>query len=148
VKGPGVLRGYWGDDEATAAVLDPEGWLRTGDLVRRGPFGSIVFAGRKKDVIMRGGFSVYAVEVEAALEAHPDVLEAAVVPLPDDRLGEVPGAAVRLAPGVELEDIDLDAHAREHLARYKVPVRYVAVGELPRTGTRKVQRQAVVDLLT
>lgn len=148
VKGPGVLRGYWGDEEATEAVLDAGGWLRTGDLVRRGPLGSIVFAGRKKDVIMRGGFSVYAVEVEAALETHPDVLEAAVVPLPDDRLGEVPGAAVRLAPGVDLEGIDLDAHAREHLARYKVPVRYVAVEELPRTGTRKVQRQAVVDLLT
>ncbi len=147
VKGPGVLRGYWRDDEATAAVLDPDGWLRTGDLARRGAFGSILFAGRKKDVIMRGGFSVYAVEVEAALEEHPAVLEAAVVPLPDERLGEVPGAAVRLVDGMTLDDIDLDAHAREHLAPYKVPVRYVAVDELPRTGTRKVQRCQVVELL-
>ncbi len=147
VKGPGVLRGYWQDAEATAAVLDADGWLRTGDLVRRGPMRSIVFAGRKKDVIMRGGFSVYAVEVEAMLEEHPDVLEAAVVPLPDERLGEVPGAAVRLAEGVSLDDIDLDAHAREHLAHYKVPVRYVAVDDLPRTGTNKVQRREVVALL-
>jgi acyl-CoA synthetase (AMP-forming)/AMP-acid ligase II len=148
VKGPGLLAGYWHDDEATRAVLDEEGWLHTGDLARRGPFGTVTFAGRSKDVIMRGGFSVHAVEVEAVLEAHPDVLEAAVVPLPDERLGEVPGAAVRLVPGVSLDEAALDAHAREHLAHYKVPVRYVAVDELPRTGTRKVQRREVVALLT
>ncbi len=145
VRGPGVLRGYWQDDDATAEVLDADGWLRTGDLVRKGPMRTIVFAGRKKDVVMRGGFSVYAVEVEAVLESHPDVLEAAVVPLPDERLGEVPGAAVRLAEGVSLDDIDLDAHAREHLAHYKVPARYVAVDSLPRTGTRKVQRRELVS---
>ena len=147
VKGPGVLRGYWQDEEATAAVLDGEGWLHTGDLARRGPLGSIIFAGRKKDVIMRGGFSVYAVEVEAVLEDHPDVLEAAVVPLPDERLGEVPVAAVRLRDGVELDPAALDAHAREHLAHYKVPARYVAVDDLPRTGTNKVQRREVIALL-
>ncbi|MFP5576672.1 MAG: class I adenylate-forming enzyme family protein [Acidimicrobiia bacterium] len=147
VKGPGVLRGYWHDEAATAAVLDADGWLHTGDLARRGPLGSIVFAGRKKDVIMRGGFSVYAVEVEAVLEDHPDVLEAAVVPVPDGRLGEVPGAAVRLRDGVALDAMALDEHAREHLAHYKVPVRYVAVDHLPRTGTNKVQRREVVALL-
>ncbi|HEX4901241.1 MAG TPA: fatty acid--CoA ligase family protein, partial [Acidimicrobiales bacterium] len=148
VKGPGLLRGYWGDPAATRAVLDDDGWLHTGDLARRGPLGTVTFAGRSKDVIMRGGFSVYAVEVEAALQEHPDVLEAAVVPLPDERLGEVPGAAVRLAPGAVLDPQALDSHAREHLAHYKVPVRYVAVDELPRTGTRKVQRHEVVALLT
>jgi len=148
VHGPGVLRGYWGDEAATAAVLGPDGWLRTGDLARRGPLGSIVFAGRKKDVIMRGGFTVYAVEVEAVLEDHADVAEAAVVPVPDERLGEVPVAAVRLAEGVELDAEGLDAHVREHLAHYKVPVRYVAVDDLPRTGTRKVQRREVVALVT
>jgi len=147
VRGPGLLRGYWGDPDATRAVLDDDGWLHTGDLARRGPLGTVTFAGRSKDVIMRGGFSVYAVEVEAVLEAHPDVLEAAVVPVPDERLGEVPAAAVRLAPGVPLDEAALDAHAREHLAHYKVPVRYVAVDELPRTGTRKVQRREVVGLL-
>ena len=146
VKGPGVLRGYWQDEAATAAVLDADGWLHTGDLARRGPLGSIVFAGRKKDVIMRGGFSVYAVEVEAVIEDHPDVVEAAVVPLPDERLGEVPAAAVRLRDGVRLDEAALDAHAREHLSHYKVPVRYVAVDDLPRTGTNKVQRREVVAL--
>ncbi len=146
VKGPGVLRGYWHDEAATAAVLDADGWLHTGDLARRGPLGSIVFAGRKKDVIMRGGFSVYAVEVEAVIEDHADVVEAAVVPLPDERLGEVPAAAVRLRDGARLDEASLDAHAREHLSHYKVPVRYVAVDDLPRTGTNKVQRREVVAL--
>ena len=96
---------------------------------------------------MRGGFSVYAVEVEAVLEDHPDVVEAAVVPLPDERLGEVPGAAVRLREGATLDVSSLAAHAREHLAHYKVPVRYVAVDDLPRTGTNKIQRREVVALL-
>jgi long-chain acyl-CoA synthetase len=146
VKGPGVLRGYWGDAEATAAVFDDEGWLRTGDLARKGPLNSVVFAGRKKDVIKRGGFSVYAVEIEGVLETHPDVVEAAVVPLPDERLGEVPGAAIRLAPGASLDAVALDAHAREHLSHYKVPSRYIAVDDFPRTGTNKVQRRQVALL--
>jgi long-chain acyl-CoA synthetase len=147
VKGPGLLQRYWRDDTATATVLDGQGWLHTGDLARRGPFGSIVFAGRKKDVIMRGGFSVYAVEVEAVLEDHPDVVEVAVVPVPDERLGEVPAAAVRLRDGAVLDEAALDAHAREQLAHYKVPVRYVAVDDLPRTSTNKVQRREVIALL-
>ena len=146
VKGPGVLRGYWGDEAATAAVLDEDGWLRTGDLVRKGPFNSVVFAGRKKDVIKRGGFSVYAVEIEAVLEEHPDVVEAAVVPLPDERLGEVPAAAVRLAAGATFDAAALEAFARQHLSHYKVPVRYLEVDDFPRTGTNKVQRREVVPL--
>jgi long-chain acyl-CoA synthetase len=146
VKGPGVLRGYWGDDQATADVLDADGWLHTGDLARKGFLNSVLFAGRKKDVIKRGGFSVYAVEIEAVLETHPDVVEAAVVPLPDERLGEVPAAAVRMAAGVALDDAALDAFVREHLSHYKAPVRYLAVDDFPRTGTNKVQRREVVAL--
>ena len=144
VRGPGVLRGYWRDDAATSAVLEADGWLHTGDLARKGPMRSVLFAGRKKDVIKRGGFSVYAVEIEAVLEEHPDVLEAAVVPLPDERLGEVPGAAVRLVAGAVLDEAALTEHMREHLSHYKVPVRYVAVDEFPRTGTNKVQRRELI----
>lgn len=146
IKGPGVLKGYRGDEAATSAVLDVDGWLHTGDLARKGPLNSVVFAGRKKDVIKRGGFSVYAVEVEAVLEQHPDVAEAAVVPLPDERLGEVPGAAVRMADGATLDADALRAYAHDHLSGYKVPVRFIAVDELPRTGTNKVQRREVVAL--
>ncbi len=146
VKGPGVLRAYWGDEEATAAVLTEDGWLRTGDLARKGPLGLLVFEGRSKHVIKHGGYSVYALEVEQALEQHPDVLEAAVVGLPDERLGEVPAAAVRLGPDASLEALGLAAWAAERLADYKVPKRFVAVDELPRTGTAKVQKAALIDL--
>ena len=97
-------------------------------------------------MIKHGGYSVYALEVEQTLEQHPDVLEAAVVGLPDERLGEIPGAAVRLGPGVELASLDLGSWAQERLADYKVPKRFVAVDELPRTGTAKVQKASLLEL--
>jgi long-chain acyl-CoA synthetase len=148
LSGPGVLKGYHGSPEATGAALTEDGWLRTGDLARRGMFGVVNLEGRMKDVIKRGGYSVYAVEVEQALEEHPDVLEAAVVPVPSARDGEVPVAAVRLSPGAKLKELDLGTWAADRLAKYKVPVRFVAVDELPRTGTNKVQRREVVALVT
>jgi acyl-CoA synthetase (AMP-forming)/AMP-acid ligase II len=144
LSGPGVLKGYHGAPEATAAALTADGWLRTGDLVRRGPLGVVNFEGRIKDVIKRGGYSVYTVEVEHALEEHPDVLEAVVVALPDERDGEVPAAAVRLREGTSLESSGLEAWVGDRLSSYKVPARFLAVAELPRTGTHKVQRREVI----
>jgi len=146
VKGPGVLRGYHGDEDATTATLTDDGWLRTGDLARHGRFGLVTFAGRKKDVIKHGGYSVYALEVEQVLEQHPDVAEAAVVALPDDRKGEVPAAVVRLRDGADLDPDGLRTWLAGRLSEYKVPVRYAAIDELPRTGTRKVRRQELVTL--
>ena len=146
VKGPGVLKAYWGDEAATSAVLTEDGWLRTGDLARRGPLGLLVFEGRQKHVIKHGGYSVYALEVEQALEQHPAVLEASVIGLADERLGEIPAAAVRLAGGASLESAGLDAWAKDRLADYKVPKRWVAVDELPRTGTEKVQKTELLAL--
>src|SRR5690606_1217311 len=99
VTGPGVTSGYHGDAEATASAMTGDGWLRTGDLGRLGPLGTITVEGRAKDVVKVGGYSVYAPEVERVLELHADVLEAAVVPVPDERKGEVPGAVLRLRPG-------------------------------------------------
>jgi len=146
VKGPGVLRGYWNAPEATAATVTDDGWLRTGDLARRGPLGTVLFVGRKKDVIKHGGYSVYALEVQEMLEEHPDVLEAAVLGLVDDRLGEIPVAVVRLTEGTALAPLDLRGWAEQHLADYKVPHRFVAVEELPRTGTKKVQKRMLLEL--
>ncbi len=146
VRGPGVLRGYHGDAGATAGALTEDGWLRTGDLARLGALGTVFFVGRKKDVIKHGGYSVYAVELEHVIEQHPDVAEAVVVALPDDRKGEVPAAVVRLRDGATLDAPAMRAWADERLSEYKVPVRWVAVDELPRTGTRKVQRADLVDL--
>lgn len=140
VKGPGVIKGYWNAPEASADAVTPDGWLRTGDLARRGPFGTVLFVGRAKDVIKHGGYSVYALEIQETLESHPQVLEAAVIGLQDERLGEIPAAVVRLSPGATLDELDLPGWADQHLAHYKVPKRFVAVEHLPRTGTDKVQK--------
>jgi long-chain acyl-CoA synthetase len=146
VKGPGVIRGYFGSPEATADAVTPDGWLRSGDLARRGPFGTVLFVGRQKEVIKHGGYSVYGVEVQQALEEHPAVLEAAVVGLPDDRVGEVPAAVVRLAEGTDLAELDLRSWSADRLAEYKVPKRFVAVDEMPRTGTDKVKKDQLFEL--
>ncbi|HUP85753.1 MAG TPA: AMP-binding protein [Acidimicrobiales bacterium] len=146
VKGPGVLQGYHGDPDATAAVLTADGWLRTGDLARRGPLGLVSFAGRSKDVIKNGGYSVYAVEVQATLEEHPAVAEAAVLGLPDERLGERVVAAVRLLPGGAASEPELVAFCRDHLSGYKVPSQVRIVDELPRTGTEKVKKSELRSL--
>jgi acyl-coenzyme A synthetase/AMP-(fatty) acid ligase len=148
LKGPGVTKGYWGDTAATEAALTSDGWLRTGDLARKGVLGTVVFAGRKKDVIKHGGYSVYALEVERVLEDHPDVLEAALVGLPDDRKGEIPVAAVRLASGATVDGPALIEWVKERLSDYKVPQQVVVVDELPRTGTNKVQRRELIPLFS
>jgi acyl-CoA synthetase (AMP-forming)/AMP-acid ligase II len=146
VKGPGVLKGYHGRPDETAEVLSEDGWLRTGDMARKGPLGLVFFVGRSKDVIKHGGYSVFAAEVEGGLEQHPDVAEAAVLGLPDDRKGEIPVAAVRLRSGATLTGEELAAWARDHMSDYKAPRRIVVVDDLPRTGTDKVQKSELLSL--
>ena len=146
VKGPGVLEGYHGDVEATRRARTDDGWLRTGDLARRGPLGTVLFAGRSKDVIKHGGYSVFAVEVERALEEHPAIAEAAVLGLPDATKGEVPVAVVRLQPGADLTPEQILIWVAEHLADYKRPQQIRVVDDLPRTGTDKVQKDELRPL--
>lgn len=146
IKGPGILREYWHSAEATRQTLTDDGWLRTGDLVRSGPLGTIVFQGRKKHVLKSGGYSVYPIEVEAAIEEHPDVLEAAVVGLPHETLGQIPAAAVRLRPRSKATVDELLAWCDERLAEYKAPRRIVVVKTLPKTGTNKVAKDRVAEL--
>jgi acyl-CoA synthetase (AMP-forming)/AMP-acid ligase II len=147
VKSPGVLQRYRNDEAATDATMTPDGWLRTGDLAKRQPFGAVEFVGRAKDVIKVGGYSVFAAEVQAVLETFDGVAEATVVGLPDTRMGESVAVALRQlsdAPPIDLEAVK--ALALEKLAKYKVPRHWLIVDELPRTGSSKVQRQAVRDL--
>ena len=146
VRGPGLLRGYHDDPVATAAVIDADGWLHTGDLARRELFGVVTFAGRAKDVIKSGGYSVYAVEIERAMEEHPDVLEAAAVGLPDDRLGEITAVAVRVRPRANVSEAELLAWGAERLSSYKRPRVVRIVDDLPRTGTQKVAKHQLVPL--
>jgi len=146
VRGPGVLEGYWNAPAATADAITDDGWLRTGDLVRVGPLGTVMFCGRRKHTIKSGGYSVYPLEVETVLEEHPDVVEAAVVGVEDDKLGEVPVAAVLVRKRSKVTGDELMAWAAERLAAYKAPRRVVIVDDLPRTGTEKVQKDRLAEL--
>ena len=142
VKGPGVLEGYHKDPSATGKVLQG-GWLRTGDLARVGPFGTVFFEGRQKDVIKVGGYSVFPVEVEEEIRRHPKVADAAVLGIEDPTKGNVVGAAVVPKGGAKLTEADLDKWARKELASYRRPKRWLVVKEFPRGGTRKVDKKAL-----
>jgi acyl-CoA synthetase (AMP-forming)/AMP-acid ligase II len=138
VRGQNVAVGYWGDPARTAETFR-EGWLRSGDLATIDEAGLVRIVDRAKDMINRGGENVYSVEVENALAEHPDVLEVAVVGVPDDVMGEKVGAVLLVRPGATLPVADLAAFARERLADYKVP-QFVRVldGPLPRNAGGKV----------
>jgi long-chain acyl-CoA synthetase len=147
IRGPQVFQGYWGRPEATAAVLLPGGWLRTGDIVVVHEDGFVSVVDRIKELIITGGFNVYPSEVEAALRAVDGVLDAAAVGLPIDTGGEEVVAAVVPEPGVTLDPDAVRAACREHLAAYKVPRKIVVVEELPRSLIGKVLHREVRDAL-
>ncbi|WP_434666062.1 AMP-binding protein [Paraburkholderia sp. A3BS-1L] len=142
IRGNDVFHGYWGAPEATAEVL-VDGWLRTGDLARVDEEGFIYLVDRKKDMIISGGFNVYPNEVEAAIYRHPDVLEACVVGVPDDKWGEAVKAVVVLKPGREAAVQTLVAHCRALLADYKLPRSVTFVADLPKNASGKVARKLV-----
>lgn len=142
ISGENIMKGYWRKPEATAeAIVD--GWFRSGDLATVDADGYYTIVDRKKDMILRGGMNVYPREVEEVLYQHPDVLEAAVVGLPDDLLGETVGAAVALRPGAKASLDDVVAFVRERLAAYKVPKTVWQVEELPKGPTGKILRREV-----
>jgi long-chain acyl-CoA synthetase len=124
-------------------------WVRTSDLARIDEDGFLFIVGRADDTIIRGGFKVRPQQVREALERHPAVAEAAVVALPDDRLGQVPAAAVELRPGTSAPDVaELIAACRQVLTPYEVPVHVAILEELPRTPSHKVSRADLAKLLT
>jgi long-chain acyl-CoA synthetase len=146
-RGGTVIPGYWHDPAATAAAIDAEGWLATGDLGRTDAAGSLFLVDRTKEVIIRGGYNVYPREVEEALYAHPDVREAAVVGAPHAVLGEEVTAFIVLEPGAA-EDADaLRAFAAERVAAYKYPRRIVFCAQLPKSPTGKVQKRELIQSL-
>ncbi|QNG35596.1 long-chain fatty acid--CoA ligase [Geodermatophilaceae bacterium NBWT11] len=138
VRGQNVAVGYWGDPARTAETF-VDGWLHTGDLASIDAEGLVRIVDRAKDMINRGGENVYSVEVENALAEHPDVLEVAVVGVPDPVMGEKVGAVVLARPGTTLHAPELAAFARERLADFKVP-QFLRVldGPLPRNAGGKV----------
>lgn len=138
VRGYNVMRGYFDDPIRTAEVITPDGWLRTGDLVVMDDRGYVRITGRKKDVVIVGGFNVYPAEVERILAAHPDVAEVAVVGMRDHRMGEVPVAFVVPRQGGAQSENRLRGWARDKIANFKVPRRVIFVGSLPRNASMKV----------
>jgi len=137
VKGPGVMREYYRNPEATAEVLK-DGWLHTGDIVRKDEHGFLWLVDRKKDLIITGGENVSPVEVEHHLMAHPCVQDVGVIGTPDQRLGELVTAVIQVKPGKSLSEEEVLAFA-EGLPRYKRP-RVIHFGEVPRNATGKIEK--------
>jgi fatty-acyl-CoA synthase len=144
-RGPHVSRGYWSNPQATAAALDDEGWFHSGDLARCDEEGFFFVAGRAKDMIISGGVNVYPAEIEAALLLHPDVADAAVVAVPDERWGEVGVAYIVPLEGRRIDADALSGHLGERLAKFKIPKRFELIDELPRTAYGKVVKGELRD---
>ena len=138
LRGPNVMLGYLDDPDATAAAIDADGWLHTGDVGTVDAAGNLRITDRLKDMYICGGFNVYPAEVEQVLARLAGVADAAVIGVPDDRLGEVGRAFVVRRAGVDLDEAAVIEHTREHLANFKIPRSVVFVDELPRNAGGKV----------
>lgn len=147
LRGPQVFQGYWQRPADTATTLLADGWLRTGDIAEVAADGFVTIVDRLKELIITGGFNVSPSEVEEALEAHPDVVAAAVVGLPRSSGGEEVAAAVVLREGAELDSGALRDFCRTRLTAYKVPRRVTEVDDLPRSLIGKVLRRQVREQL-
>jgi acyl-CoA synthetase (AMP-forming)/AMP-acid ligase II len=143
-RGPHVMKGYYRNPAETAKVLDADGWFHTGDLGRVDDRGFLHILGRSKELIIHGGFNVYPPEVEAALNAHPQVIQCAVI-------GRLVGgdeqvlAFVQAAPGDLPTEADLLAFAAERLAGYKRPVRIIVATALPAAATGKILKHRLIE---
>ncbi|MER8046119.1 FadD3 family acyl-CoA ligase [Streptomyces sp. NPDC094032] len=138
VRGFHVMSGYFEDPGATAAAIDPDGWLHTGDVGVLDASGNLRITDRIKDMFIVGGFNAYPAEIEQLLGLHPDIADVAVVGVPDPRLGEVGKAFAVRRPGSTLTADDLIAWSRREMANYKVPREVEFVPELPRNASGKV----------
>ncbi|WP_019874953.1 long-chain-fatty-acid--CoA ligase [Sporichthya polymorpha] len=138
VRGGTVMAGYLNKPEATAETIRPDGWLRTGDVGHLDDDGFLFISDRVKDMIITGGENVYCPEVERVLAEYPDVLEAAVIGIPDDQWGESVKAVVVPKPGSTVDPDAVISYARERLAHFKAPRTVDVVSELPRNGAGKI----------
>ncbi len=143
LRGPTVMAGYLDDPEATAQTLSPDGWLRTGDLGVVDDRGCLRIVGRIKDMFIVGGFNAYPAEIENALLRHPDIAQAAVIGIPDERLGEVGMAFVVAREGAEVTPEAVIAWSRDQMANYKVPRVVELLDELPLNATGKVEKNVL-----
>ena len=140
LKGPQVMRGYWNAPEQTAAAFT-DGWFRTGDIAAFDADGYTFIVGRKKDMIIAGGYNIYPDEIDAVLVAHPAVLESATIGIPDPKRGETVKSFVVLRPGQRATADELTEYCRRELAAYKVPRSFAFLDELPKSSTLKILRR-------
>jgi acyl-CoA synthetase (AMP-forming)/AMP-acid ligase II len=141
-RSDGVMKGYWNQPEATAEALRG-GWFHTGDMAVMDADGYLLIVDRKKDIIVSGGENVSSLEVEKTVVAHPEVLEVAVIPVPDEKWGEVAKALVVLKPGAHVDEAQLIEFCRSRLAHYKCPRSIEFLESLPKTGTGKILKRAL-----
>jgi len=139
-RGYHVMTGYFRDPDKTAATIDADGWLHTGDLASMDERGYCQIGGRLKDMIIRGGENIYPREIEQVLFEHPTVADVAVVGVPDAKWGEQVAAFVRPAPGQTPDPAELFAYCREHLAPHKTPRYWTVLEEFPQTPSGKIQK--------
>lgn len=145
IRGPIVMLGYFGNPEATAEAIEPDGWLHTGDVATRDATGHFFVVDRRKDMIITGGYNVYPAEIERVLAGHPAVAVVAAGPVPDEVKGELARAYVVLNPGATATEEELIAYAGEQLAAYKRPRSVRFVDALPTTSTGKIMRRKLID---
>ena len=147
VRGYNVMTGYFNNPEATADTIDADGWLHTGDIGTLDVDGNIRITDRLKDMFISGGFNCYPAEIENQLLQHEDVVQVAVIGMPDERLGEVCAAFIVAAPSSEMSETSLIAWSRENMANYKVPRRVIFTDVLPLNASGKVLKTTLRTML-
>ena len=146
IRGPIVMQGYYANDEATRATIEPDGWLHTGDLATMDDDSAVFIVDRKKDMINTAGFKVFPAEIERVVATHPSVAMVAVGRVPDELKGEIAKAYVVLKPEAEPDADAIIALCRDQLAAYKVPRAVQFVSDLPKTSTGKIMRRELSTL--
>ncbi|MFB9988206.1 class I adenylate-forming enzyme family protein [Bacillus benzoevorans] len=147
LRGPGITKGYYQNLEQTREAIDQEGWFYTGDLVSIDEKGYIQIIGRKKEMIIRGGYNIYPREMEEIYYKHPSILEIAIVGLPDTVLGEISCAVIKLKPGHLEDEESMKAFIKDKVADYKIPDRVVFLDRLPMTASGKIQKALLEGVL-
>jgi len=145
LRGPHIFSGYYDEPEETAKVIEPDGWVHTGDLVMKDEEGFYFITGRKKDMFISGGENIYPTEIEELLYKHPAILEAAVAGVPDEKWGEVGKAFIVIRSGKSLDQDEILKYLTDKLAKYKIPRYYEFLDELPKSAAGKILKRELVD---
>lgn len=144
-KGPGITKGYFNMPDETAKAIDPEGWFYTGDMATIDKSGYVRIVGRKKEMIIRGGFNIYPRELEESLHQHPDIVHAAVIGLPDEIFGEKTCACIVLKERSQVNKESLMEYMEQRFVKYKVPDEFVFLEDLPVTPSGKISKLKLKD---